>query len=490
MNLSGSIRQLLQEVGPGLRISASAYDTAWVARLAEVDKPLGEEALEWLRAHQLADGSWGAEEPHYYHDRLVCTLATMIALAKHGRGEDEKRWHRAQLALEKIAKGLGADPAGETVGFEMIVPTLMEEAAALGLIRGNQDPALERLRYYRAAKLAALKGHKINRDVTLAFSTEMVGANGLDLLNLANLQEVNGSVAYSPAATAFYILYVSPHDAAGLEYLRTYAVDGAVPYVVPIDVFEHAWPLWYLSLNGIPGGETLARCQPHLDFLESAWIPGQGIASVAGLSFTDGDATSMTFDVLRRFDRPVDLEGVRYYEEKDLFRCYRLEANPSISTNVHALSALRQAGLDAQHPMVIKVLDFLKRTQSLQLFWFDKWHASPYYSTGHAVVASAGYTDDLVRNAVFWILETQNEDGSWGYYLPTAEETAYCLQALVAWQRAGNPVAPEAIKKGAVWLADHAGLPYPPLWIGKCLYCPELVVHSAILCTLALVDQE
>jgi halimadienyl-diphosphate synthase len=490
MNHLGRIHQLLEEVGPGLRISRSAYDTAWVARLTELDEPLGEEALEWLRAHQLPDGSWGAEEPYYYHDRLVCTLATMIALAKHRRAEDRKRWRRGQLALEWIVKGLGMDPAGETVGFEMIVPTLIDEAAALGLIQENPDPALQRLTYYRAAKLAALKGHKINRDVTLAFSTEMVGANGLDLLNLANLQEVNGSVAYSPAATAFYALHMAPDDRAALEYLHTYAVEGALPYVVPIDVFEHAWPLWYLTLDGLPTGETLRLCQPHLDFLESAWIPGQGIASVAGLSFTDGDATSMTFDVLRRFDRPVDLDGVRYYEEADLFRCYRLEANPSISTNVHVLSALRQAGLDAGHPMVTKVLDFLQRTQTLQLFWFDKWHASPYYSTGHAIVASAGYTDDLVRNAVFWILETQNADGSWGYYLPTAEETAYCLQALVAWRRAGHQVAAGTIEKGAAWLADHVDQPYPPLWIGKCLYCPELVVRSAILCALALVDGE
>jgi len=47
-------RQLLQEMGTGL-ISASAYDTAWVARLIEQDEKLGGSALEWLCANQLPD---------------------------------------------------------------------------------------------------------------------------------------------------------------------------------------------------------------------------------------------------------------------------------------------------------------------------------------------------------------------------------------------------------------------------------------------------
>jgi hypothetical protein len=30
--------------------------------------------------------------------------------------------------------------------------------------------------------------------------------------------------------------------------------------------------------------------------------------------------------------------------------------------------------------------------------------------------------------------------------------------------------------------------PYPPLWIGKCLYSPQLVVRSAAISALALVQ--
>jgi halimadienyl-diphosphate synthase len=236
--------------------------------------------------------------------------------------------------------------------------------------------------------------------------------------------------------------------------------------------------------------ETLALCQPHLDFLASQWEPGRGIAFEAGLSLLDGDDTALTFEVLKRFGRNVDLEGLLYYEEQDYFRCYGLESNPSTSTNVHALGALRQAGLEVQQPPVQKALRFLRRTRTARTFWFDKWHASPFYATTHAVIAAAGYDDALVQNAVRWIMQTQHADGSWGYYVPTAEETAYCLQALVTWKRQGGRVPGEVLKRGAAWLTDHAEPPYPPLWIGKCLYGPTLVLRAAILSALSLVNQE
>ncbi len=490
MNIQQSIHHLLkEEIGPSL-ITRSAYDTAWVARLGELDEPIGEEALEWLKAHQLADGSWGASEPRYYHDRLVCTLAAMTALARRKEAQDHVRLRRAQLAMETVVKGLRTAPAGETVGFEMIVPTLLAEAKTLGVIQPSSDGVLNRLVRQRAAKLAALPGGKINRFVTAAFSTEMVGPDGLQLLDVGNLQEANGSVSYNPAATAFFALHVRRLDSAALKYLSRVAINGAVPYVAPIEIFEHAWPLWNLALANPLDGETLALCQPHLDFLETTWKPGEGIASADGLTLLDGDDTGLTHEVLARFGRSTDLEGVLYYEEDEHFRCYALEANPSVSTNVHVLGALRQAGLGVQHPSVQKILRFLRRTQTMRSFWPDKWHTSPYYPTCHVVIVCAGYDDDLVDGAAHWILETQNTNGSWGYYMPTAEETAYCLQALAIWRRHGGQVPGDVMKRGAVWLADYIEPPYPPLWIGKCLYCPVLVVRSAILSALMLVAQE
>lgn len=483
------IQHLLRTASNG-RMTSTAYDTAWAAiAFHEIDDPASERAMEWLRENQLADGSWGAREIRYYHDRLACTLAAMTALAKRGQSRDRSRWERAQLALETITHGLKADPAGKTVGFEMIVPTLMAEAESLGVIQRQSNRVLDRLTHYRAAKLAALPEGMINRFVTVAFSAEMAGPDGLYLLDEENLQEANGSVGHSPSATAYYVLHRRQSDA--IEYLRRVSAENCgVPNVSPFDAFERAWVLWNLSLAGSLDEQVLELCQPHLDFLEAAWRPGQGIGFAAGYTPTDGDDTGLVYEVLARFGRPVDLAAVLSYEEGDHFRCYAIESNPSMSANIHVLGALRQAGLAVEHPSVTKTLEFLFRTQTLQLFWFDKWHTSPYYPTAHAVIACAGYVSWLVDDAVYWILETQNPDGSWGYYMPTAEETAYCLQALSIWKQHGGRIPGDALKKGADWLADHAHPPYSSLWIGKCLYCPELVVRSAIVSALNMVTQE
>jgi hypothetical protein len=490
MDLHGSIKGLLGQIGPGQQISRSAYDTAWVARLDELGEPMGEEALEWLRSHQLADGSWGTNDLRYHHERLVCTLAAMAALGRRGENRDRARLRRAQLALETSIQGLRSDPAGETIGFEMIVPTLVAEVERLGVIENHLGDDLARLSRYREAKLAALPGRMIDRSVTVAFSTEMVGLDGLHLLDVDRLREPNGSVAYSPAATTFFSLHVKCQDPAALAYLRGVAANGAAPYIAPIEIFEQAWTLWNLALLAPLDGEIWTLCQPHLDALAAEWQPGRGIAACKGLTLIESDTTSVAFKALAEFGRAVDLEAVLYYEEENHFRCFSLEANPSLSANIHVLDTLRAAGLGVEHPSVHKVIEFLRKTQTLQMFWFDKWHASPYYPTSHAIMACAGYFEELVDDAVYWILTSQNEDGSWGYYLRTAEETAYCLQALIIWKRAGGRVPTEAIKRAAAWLSDHADVDYPPLWIGKCLYSPVLVVRSAILTALAMAERE
>jgi hypothetical protein len=410
----------------------------------------------------------------------------MNTLARRGRVHDRARLRRAEDALKVATKGLKSDPAGETVGFELIVPTLLAEAKALGGIHHNGSKVLEQLSPYRAAKLAAMPDGTVDRFVTVAHSAEMAGTDGLQLLNVDRLQEANGSIAHSPSATAYFCRYIRPKDPKALNYLRIISTDGGVPNVAPFDIFERAWTLWNVALTAPLDEATLALCQPHLDFLQDAWCPGKGVGFAAGYTPKDGDDTSLVYEVLKRYDRDVDLEAVMSYESVYYFRCFDLESTPSVSANIHILGALRHAGLDVMHPSVQKVSLFLKEVLTEETFWLDKWHASPYYATSQGVIAGAGYVDDLVETPVRWILNTQNKDGSWGFYMPTAEETAYCLQALYICEQHGRTIPQETLKQGTRWLMAHADPPYPPLWIGKCLYCPELVVRSAILSALLL----
>ncbi len=480
MNLSQNIAQLLKDIGPG-QMTSAADDTAWVARLAQLGEPRGVAALEWLRSHQMADGTWGAESPKYYHDRLVCTLAAAIALATVGDARDLKRIERAKHALETVIPELANEAMMETIGFEMIIPTLFDEAESLGIIQRRDYSDMERLEAQRAMKMAGLPGGVISRHVTLAFSGEMAGPDGQHLLDILNLQEANGSLGHSPSATAYFIANIAPENAAAKEYLYQLPVDdGGIQDVAPFDNFERSWTLWNLMMTGGLDDDLLALCQPHLEFLEATWTPGVGAAFGHGYTPRDADMTSVIYEVLSRFGRRPDAGAIMNFEGEDYFRCFMLEANPSASVNIHVLGALREAGFPAAHPSVQKIVRFLHDMQ----YWFDKWHSSPYYPTSHAVIACAGYLDELVADAISWILSTQNTDGAWGYFMPTAEETAYSLQALSAWKRAGHDVPDDVLRRGDEWLANHAEPPYPPLWIGKCLYTPVLVVRSAILSAL------
>jgi len=187
------ITKLIDEIGPG-HMGSTAYDTAWAARLGEIDWSLSSPALAWLAENQLPDGSWGAPAPMYYHDRVLCTLAAMIALSYRGRrGHDKVQIDKGKLALERIVGGatlgLQSDPNGATVGFEMIAPTLAAEAEKLGIIKHQGDRILGRLSKLRAKKLSYLKDNMINRHVTIAFSAEMAGKDGKHMLDIENLQE-------------------------------------------------------------------------------------------------------------------------------------------------------------------------------------------------------------------------------------------------------------------------------------------------------------
>ena len=492
MDLHQQIIQLLQEIKPGQsQMTNTAYDTAWVARLHKLGEPMAEDALAWLRDHQLADGSWGAEAPLYHHDRLICTLSATIALARRGLARDEVLIKRGLAALETHWSQLADDPAGETIAFEMLFPTLMVEAQSLGLIKYT-DSDLESMARIRTIKLANSPGGMISRFVSMSFSAEMAGSDSLDLLNVQSLQEDNGSVGFSPSATAYFSLFIDNQNKQALEYLRRIPHSngkGGVPNVFPIDVFEAAWTLWNLSLMNSLDDEIKDFCQPHLDFLEDSWEPKHGVGYSASYAVKDSDETSVAYEVLAHFGRPVNITTILGFEEDNHFRCFDLEANPSVSANIHVLGALSRAGLKLSHPSVQKVRQFLKQQQTEQGYWIDKWQASPYYTTSHAIIAFAGYDNKMIEKAVKWILATQKPDGAWGYYMSTAEETAYSLQALTIWKRQGGRAANEILQRGADWLTRHMEPPYPPLWIGKCLYAPTLVIRSAILSALTLVEQ-
>jgi halimadienyl-diphosphate synthase len=488
---------LLKTLGT-TRISNTAYDTAWVARLNEFAPDISNPAMDWISKNQLPDGSWGAQQPFYYHDRLLATLSAMVVLTRRGRrGMDKLQVEKGIESLRFITagatQGLMADPNGATVGFELIAPTLVAEAEQLGLITQQKEHILGRLGDMRVAKLAKLAGHRISRFTSVSHSAEMTGEDNVSLLDIENLQEENGSIGVSPAATAYFALYVKPGDEKALNYLRSFLQgrNGGAPTVFPIETFEIMWALWNLCLTGLHKTDTKikALCLPHLDYLETCWKPGEGMAFTGHFTPADGDDTNVGFEILSKFGRNPKMDAVLSYEEEKWFRCFAVERDPSVGANVHAIGALRQAGYDKNHPSVKKLLSFIWAMRHPGGYWLDKWNISPYYITAHIVILCKGYDDELCQEAVNWILSRQHADGSWASYnFPTAEETAYCIQALKIWQIYGGKIPKGRLEQARQWLSTHCEPPYPLLWIGKSVYCPEIVTKSTIISALILAE--
>ena len=78
----GTVRAALRSAAGG-DLDFSPYDTAWVALVRKLDGGEGPEfpsCINCIARNQLPDGSWGDEAFFVAQDRLINTLACVIAL--------------------------------------------------------------------------------------------------------------------------------------------------------------------------------------------------------------------------------------------------------------------------------------------------------------------------------------------------------------------------------------------------------------------------
>ena len=476
-------------VGCG-NLAGTPYDTAWVASVHDPEnhqKPAFPESLNWLQSHQHPDGSWGTETI-YYHDRVLSTLIACLVMAEwsdiyppDGQIENGLR------SIWRNTTNLQRDPY-EPVGFDLIMPSLLDRAYRLGfrLPYGHFDN--HRLR--RQKKLAMIPPHLLySRLVPTTYSLEFMGEQvDADCL-CQGIQEDDGSIGVSPSATSYF--YNRTENAKSLSYLRQLVdrTGGGIPCTAPIEVFEQAWCLYNLYLVN----ETLPpEVDPVCQQLWSKW-KSEGVGFSQEYSVADLDDTAMAFAMLSRAGYKPDISVFRLYEGEEDFHCFKYERDASRSAHCHLLEALATCPeCQEKRRMGTKIVDFLQHKQFDGSYWYDKWHASPYYTTGHAIIALLEWKPELVKGAVEWIIQTQRPDGSWGNLSGTAEETAYSLQALVFYYRKGGKVPLQVIRNAAGSLKKFLNKPdldYPAQWIAKTLFSPTWVIHSAILAALAMVER-
>ncbi|MFI7023368.1 prenyltransferase/squalene oxidase repeat-containing protein [Micromonospora sp. NPDC049900] len=480
---------------PAGQVSASVYETG---RLVADAPWLGGHGrrLAYLLGRQGADGAWGL--PGGYG--LVPTASAVEALiAVLVRDEPADRVGPARSDLVDAAtRGLTAlaarletgAPLPDTPAADLIVPALTGRIDAhLTRLRDRGAPALSglpplpRMDRRRLDAVSALLATDRPMPRKLWHAYEVLGPNAAAR---EEVRPIDGAVGASPAATAGWLNHQRTPDRAARAYLDEVVArhDGPVPCCTPITVFERSWTLGTLIRAGVP-----VRPSPALVAGLAAALGPDGAATGPGLP-ADADTTSATLYALARLGRPVDPSSLFRYDLGSHFCTWRGEDGDSITTNAHVLEAL---GWHARHPRqgthrygarVDALGRWLREVQQPDGHWTDRWHASPYYATSCAALALAGHAPpevagEAVDRAVGWVLDTQRDDGGWGRWSTTTEETAYAVHVLLG-AGARRPGAVQAATRALPHLQVE-GVDDPPLWHDKDLYTPVLVVRAAVL---------
>lgn len=489
------------QLGTGHVLSV-AYDTAWLARVPAfpgLDKPAFPQALDWLREQQLADGSWGAVQPFNAHGNTLSTLAAILALCQWGHPQDQARIARGIKSLHDLAQALARE-SKQTVGFELLLPALVCECKVYGL----RLPEVFEQQYQKYAVMIAKKKQLIStrlqktgnagKPVSWWFSLEMLGNNVLTDKDLSiDLDDVKlfpqGSVAASPAATAFLLTVTRRRCGKDLprayDYLHRSMLlnqDGGAPNVFPIDEFELTFSANYFLEAGLEPAHPL-MVEIIAEIYKKWQLRGEKGLGYSSEFIIDPDDSSVAIAVLAA-------AGYQDIDPGILLQCFngvcienfKGERIPSLSANIHAVKALRMLPVTAKIKSTIdSIVRWLKQQLDQYTVLDDKWHSSPVYPMSRAVIALEGLNDPFAQRCVDWLLEQQHTDGGWGRHgFTTAEETGFASLALSYWRRQGHPVSKSILENAAEYLRQSLAQQQYPLWIGKVLYCPKLVVASVV----------
>lgn len=240
--LDHAVRSILR-VEAARPIQPTDYDTCWVARLTDPDGTLAyPDLLRQLLERQHPDGSWGGRIP-YTHDRLLTTLVIVLLLIRFGHRQHDHAQRRAgERYIWQHAHNLQYE-AHRTVGFEMILPTLLAEARELGVSLPYAQ--LQHYESERTEKLSILPTQRLFEVRTSALFSLEAFADELDVEGAARLLLQDGSMATSPSATAFLLSRVPDRRSRfpkSVDYLEELLAryDAGLPPIAPCDIFVRA----------------------------------------------------------------------------------------------------------------------------------------------------------------------------------------------------------------------------------------------------------
>lgn len=483
------------------KVRPSLYETARVISAAPW-LPGEARRVGYLLDEQASDGSWG-DGPEPY--RLLPTLSAVEAALAVLRRATVSGDVRARLT-GAVARGLTAlralppqGPWPDTAAAELLVPSLISKVNDHLALAAEDVPGLDggatadRLAipggYHEGAPAHVAARYKAAGALPIKFHHTFEGIAGH--IPGILVPGIDGLLGSSPAATAAWAASRTPAAVKqAVAYLEPVAhrYDGLFPEAAPIRVFERLWVAAALARAGLPAA-TLPTIRGWVDEIYDP----EGVRGAPGL-MTDADDTAMAVLVASLVGRPYGPGPLDAFHNGSHFDCYIGEDTGSVTANAHALQALvscsqripPEDGID--DPRADKLCDWLIGRQRTEGHWPDKWHASPYYSTERCVSALAQYgghpASAAVARAAAWTADTQRDDGSWGVWGGTAEETAYAVKILLS----AAPPTPAPHQVRALGRAEayldavlDAGTQHPALWHDKTLYAPYAMIEAEIL---------
>jgi len=465
------------------KMNGVAYDTAWVARVKDQQgDPLFPECIKWLVENQYPDGSWGSSVRHV-QDHILSTLVAIIALSEMDKKKFEDRIHRGESYIWDHIDELGNEDR-RLAGIELIFPTLMKEAEAIGLNLPYHKRKYEEERRIKLEKIDRSLWYC--KSTTLPYSLEFLG-DELDTEKAAGLLSENGSVFNSPSTTA-YVLQHTGIPEAYTYLLRTlmHTGDGSIMTVHPFEIFEGSWIIYNYMIGGIDVCDIYGK---YYAFFLHCMSP-RGVGASMYFPLPDADDTALVAKVLAHngiFVSPSIFES--YYTGNHFVTYGFEETESSITTNLHILDFLKEySNFQQVREVEEHILQFVRREMRYPGYWVDKWHASIYYPTSHAVIALSHVDNALASKAVQWILETQNENGMWGCEKGSIEETAYAVQALLHYHMNVERIDLGLVARAVRHLFAIDMGEWPEFWVAKGLYVPTNIVRSAVVSALNMYN--
>ncbi|XP_050266353.1 ent-copalyl diphosphate synthase 1 isoform X2 [Quercus robur] len=368
-----SIKSMLDSMGNG-EISISAYDTAWVALVEDIHGsglPQFPSSLKWIANNQLHDGSWGDSEIFFAYDRIINTLACVIAL-KSWNSHPEKYQKGITFLKENICKLEYENAEHMPIGFEVAFPSLLDIARSLNIEVVPPDlPVLQEIYAKRNIKLSRIPRdimHKV--PTTLLHSLE--GMQGLDWEKLLKLQSQDGSFLFSPSSTAFALMQTKDENC--LRYLNKaiHRFNGGVPNVYPVDLFEHLWTVDRLQRLGISRyfQPEMKEC---INYVSRYWND-KGICWARNSEVRDIDDTAMGFRLLRLYGHEVSADVFKHFEKGGEFFCFAGQSTQAVTGmyNLYRASQVLFPGEKVLEDAKKFSSNFLREKQVANEL-FDKW---------------------------------------------------------------------------------------------------------------------